>query len=78
MKDTSEIRNKMIGLWRKFDQKKITHQEARIHIGMARAILETHKVEIAAAHLELSQISPVSNGVAEFIAPKAKQRRLSA
>lgn len=75
MKDTSDIRNKMIDLWKKFDRKKITVQDARIHIGMARAILETHKVEIAAAHLQLSQIAPVPS-VKVMEEPK-RVRRLS-
>ncbi len=51
MKDTEALRSKMLKLWETFDQGKLTATEARVHIGMARTILDTLKVEIAAAHL---------------------------
>jgi hypothetical protein len=49
--DTGDVREKMLALWRKLDQGKISHTEARVHIGFARTVLDTLKVEIAAAHL---------------------------
>lgn len=48
---TSDLRRRMLTLWDQFDKGKITAGEARVQIGFARTILETLKVEIAAAHL---------------------------
>ena len=59
MKDTADIRAKLLAVWKLVDEKKITTQEARLHIGLARAVLDTLKVEIAAAHLTQQQIPPV-------------------
>lgn len=58
-KDTAEIREKMLELWKLVDSKQITTSEARMHISIARTILETIKVEIAFAHLSRSQIPSV-------------------
>lgn len=40
----------------------VSNQEARTHIGFARAILDAKKVEIAAAHLNLPSIPAVTLG----------------
>jgi len=50
--DTIDIREKMMKLWGKLDRGEISHAEARVHIGFARTVLDTLKVEIAAAHLQ--------------------------
>jgi hypothetical protein len=60
LKDTADIRRKMLEVWRLVNDKKISTSEARLHIGLARVILETLKVEIAAAHLSRSDIPSVS------------------
>lgn len=60
IKDTQDIRNKMLHIWKLIDEKKISATEARLHISLARTILETLKVEIAAAHLNQGQIPSVS------------------
>jgi hypothetical protein len=57
--DTGDVREKMLALWRKLDQGKITHTEARVHIGFARTVLDTLKVEIAAAHLQDTSLPKV-------------------
>lgn len=57
--DTGDVRDKMLALWKKLDQGKITHTEARVHIGFARTVLDTLKVEIAAAHLQESSLPKV-------------------
>lgn len=59
MKDTAKLRQKMLELWDKFENGKITAQEARGHIGFARTVLDSLKVEIAAAHLNTATIPPV-------------------
>lgn len=59
IKDTQDIRTRILQIWKLVDEKKITTSEARLHIGMARVILETLKVEIAAAHLNQQQIPHV-------------------
>ncbi len=59
IKDTQDIRNRLLQVWKAVDEKKITTSEARLHIGLARAILDTLKVEIAAAHLSQAQIPSV-------------------
>ena len=40
-------------------KRRCTTSEARLHIGLARTILETLKVEIAAAHFSQGQIPSV-------------------
>lgn len=59
IKDTADVRAKILEVWQLVDQKKISISEARIHIGLARAILDTLKVEIAAAHLAQAQLPSV-------------------
>lgn len=59
MKDTADVREKMLKLWKQVDENKIATPEARVHIGIARTILDTIKVEIAAAHLSQAQIPAV-------------------
>ncbi len=73
MDDTGEIRAKMLKLWTRFDAGKISAGEARTHIGFARTVLETLKVEIAAAHLSEVSVPTVAlqNG-------KSRQKRLPA
>lgn len=66
-KDTAEIRRKMLQLWKLVDERKISTSEARLHIGLARVILETLKVEIAAAHLNQSQIPSVPITSKDFV-----------
>ena len=51
LKDTADIRVKLLDIWKKIDNKKISASEARLHISVARAILDTLKVEMTAAHL---------------------------
>lgn len=59
LKDTADIRAKLLEIWKMVDNKQISSSEARLHISLARAVLETLKVEIAAAHLAQSQIPSV-------------------
>lgn len=58
--DTAGLRSKLLNLWSDMENGKISPQEARTHIGFARATLDTLKVEIAAAHLNLPSIPAVS------------------
>ena len=51
LRDTSDIRAKLLEIWKQVDDKSISLAEARLHISVARAVLDTLKVEIAAAHL---------------------------
>lgn len=60
MKDTAGVRHKMLEMWEKFEKGDISSAEARVHIGFARATLDTLKVEIAAAHLNAAYIPPVT------------------
>jgi hypothetical protein len=51
MKSTTDIRNKLLDMWDKYEKGEVDALTARVHIGFARATLDTLKVEIAAAHL---------------------------
>ena len=62
LRDTADIREKMLRIWKQVDEKTMSTSEARLHIGLARVILETIKVEIAAAHLSQVQIPSVPIG----------------
>jgi hypothetical protein len=59
LKETSDIRIKLLEIWKQIDEKKISSSEARLHIAVARAILDTLKVEMAAAHLTQQSIPSV-------------------
>jgi hypothetical protein len=59
IRDTGDIRAKLLMIWKQIDEKKISAGEARLHISMARAVLETLKVEMAAVHLARSHIPSV-------------------
>jgi hypothetical protein len=59
IRDTADIRAKLLEVWKQIDEKKISSSEARLHISVARAILDTLKVEMAAAHLAQSAIPSV-------------------
>jgi hypothetical protein len=59
MKDTADIRAKLLDIWKQIDEKKISSSEARLHISVARAILDTLKVEMTAAHLAQNDIPSV-------------------
>ena len=60
MQDTADIRAKMLQLWKLVDQNKISASEVRLHIGIARVILDTLKVEMTAAHLSQTHIPAVT------------------
>ena len=60
IKDTGDIRIKLLEIWKRIEEKKISSSEARLHISVARAILDTLKVEMTAAHLAQQQIPSVS------------------
>jgi hypothetical protein len=59
MESTADIRAKMLQLWKLVDENKISAAEVRLHIGIARVILDTLKVEMTAAHLSQASIPPV-------------------
>ena len=56
---TSDIRAKILHVWKLVDERKISHPEARLQMGLARTVLETLKVEIAAAHLARVDVPPI-------------------
>jgi len=60
IKDTADVRARLLAIWKQVDEGKITAAEARLHISLARALLDTLKVEIAAAHLAKTDIPAVS------------------
>lgn len=62
MEDTAQLRTKLLSLWADMERGKISAAEARTHIGFARAALDTLKVEIAAAHLNVAHVPAVALG----------------
>ena len=60
IENTGDVRRKLLDVWRQVDEKSISASEARLHISLARAVLETLKVEIAAAHLTQSNIPSIT------------------
>jgi hypothetical protein len=76
LRDTADIRAKILNVWKLVDEKKITVTEARLHMGLARTILETLRVEIMAAHLTQSQLPSVSIlGKSDVALPLTPPRR---
>jgi hypothetical protein len=72
IKNTADIREKLLTIWKQIDEKKISSSEARLHISVARAILETLKVEMAAVHIAQSTIPsvPISGALRHQIGPQ--------
>jgi hypothetical protein len=76
IKDTQDIRSRLLLLWKQIEEKKISSSEARLHISVARAILETLKVDMAAAHLSQTNIPAVPlTGGGVMLAPRGDHRR---
>ena len=76
MRDTSDLRDKILSLWQRFENGKLTGTEARTHIGFARTVLEAVKVEIAAAHLDQINIPAVTiNGMSTRMLGSKKRYR---
>lgn len=67
LRDTADIREKLLAIWKLVDEKKISVTEARLHIGLARAVLDTLKVEIASAHLAQANLPSVPIGKADVV-----------
>lgn len=59
MRSTDDLRQKLLKFWSAFERGEVSTQDARIHIGFSRAVLDSLKVEIAAAHLNESNIPAV-------------------
>ena len=62
VRNTADIRAKLLEIWKQVDAKQISASEARLHISLARAVLETMKIEIAYAHLTQTQVPPMPIG----------------
>jgi len=75
VKDTADIRAKILAVWKLVDEKKMTVTEARLHMGLARTILETLRVEIMAAHLTQSQIPSINIAQRGNVVPLAPPSR---
>ena len=60
IRNTNDIRQRLLEVWRQVDDHEISASEARLHISLARAILETLKVEIMAAHLTQTNIPSIT------------------
>jgi hypothetical protein len=65
----------MLTLWAKFEKGEISAIEARVQIGFARTIIDTLKVEIAAAHLSQPDVPSIPLSSARSI--EERPRRLS-
>lgn len=76
MDDTTALRDKLLKLWASFEKGELSATEARVHIGFARAVIESLKAEIAAAHLGGGTISALSvNRRTPLALTKQQQRR---
>lgn len=73
LKDTADIRAKLLDIWKRIDDKNISSAEARLHISVARAVLDTLKVEMAAAHLARTDIPSVPITSAR-LSPRAREQ----
>lgn len=60
---TADLRAKMLDLWERVDRGEISAQDVRVHVSLARTILDSLKVEIAAAHVNMEDIPTVSLGL---------------
>jgi hypothetical protein len=73
IRDTADIRAKLLEIWKRIDEKSISSSEARLHISVARAVLDTLKVEMAAAHLARTDIPSVPISTARIPARTREQ-----
>ena len=75
LKDTADIRMKLLEIWQRIEKKEISAVEARLYIGAARAILDTFKVEMAAAHLSRQSIPSVPLSVGRITSARSSRPR---
>jgi hypothetical protein len=75
IRDTGDIRERLLKIWKLIDEKKISATEARLQISLARALLDTLKVEIAAVHLSQSQIPSVSLTTRSDVVPITRRQQ---
>lgn len=62
MNKVSDVRNEMVNLFDQIKRKEIAHSQARTMLGAAKVIIDTVKVEIAAAALGKSIGEVTFNG----------------
>ena len=74
LQNTNDLRNKLIALWQQVDKGTVSASEVRVHINLARAILDSLKVEIAAAHLATRNIPAVPVQFVDEEKTNAKQK----
>ena len=74
LRDTADIRAKLLNIWKLVEERKISPAEARLHIGLARSVLATLAVEISAAHLARLDIPAVSLGRGPEALPMTPRR----
>lgn len=60
MQSTSDIIDEIREIWLRLKAGKVTGQEARTYVALARTILDAKKVEMAMAHLNVADVPPVS------------------
>jgi hypothetical protein len=75
IRDTGDIRERLLKIWKLIDEKKISATEARLQISLARALLDTLKVEIAAVHLSQAQIPSVSLTTRSDVVPITRRQQ---
>ncbi len=51
LKETADLRARLYKIWKLIDAKKISNAEAKLHISMVRAVLETRRLDIGALYL---------------------------
>jgi hypothetical protein len=65
MRNTAELQTKLQDALTKWERGKISGADMRTYIGFSRAILDTVKVELAMASLNLAKVEPVTFSGAE-------------
>jgi hypothetical protein len=66
MKHTGHLKAKILELWTAFENGEISAVEGRVHIGMARTIIETVKVELAASRPNVIEVPTVPLNIVEI------------
>ena len=61
MQHMEDLRSEVTTLWAEFKNKSFSAQDAKVHLGFCRVMIDTARVELANQRLRLLMAQPVGN-----------------
>lgn len=70
MQHMEELRTEVAKLWADFKGKKFSAQDAKVHLGFCRVMIDTARVDLANQRLRLLTAQPVKEGPRQIDTPR--------